>query len=239
MGTTGSISTTNSLNLNCRCFINTKPIDTSGSISNVNSLIGGILGLAGAPTFQKGENVIDIIKRDHKNVSQLYEQYKSTQDLKKRQECAWNLIKELVQHSEVEQLLVYPLLKMRDIAKHNGNQLHDRSLTEHQHIRELLYELDNTKIDDPEHPAKLERAVQAVLEHVKEEESEVLPEIQKHFTMEELQRLGNAFEKHKYTAVTRPHPSAPLQGPFAAAANMATKPIDLARDLARETKPEE
>jgi len=209
-------------------------VDTSGTLSDINAKIGGILGLAGAPTFQKGENVIDVIKKDHQTVASLYEKYKGTQDIKKKQEYAWQLTKDLVQHSEVEQLLVYPLLKMRNIdSKNNGQHLHDRSLKEHQEIRELLYTLDQTKVDDPSHPAKLKSAVDAVLQHVKEEEGEVLPLLEKNFSVEELQRLGTAFEQHKYTAVTRPHPNAPLQGPFAAAVNMATKPIDLARDAAR------
>eukprot|EP01103_Thecamoeba_quadrilineata_P001406 TRINITY_DN11253_c0_g1_i1.p1 TRINITY_DN11253_c0_g1~~TRINITY_DN11253_c0_g1_i1.p1 ORF type:complete len:246 (-),score=58.36 TRINITY_DN11253_c0_g1_i1:20-757(-) len=212
-------------------FYNKSNIDTTGTVSDINTKIGGILGLAGAPTFQRGENVIDVIKRDHKTVESLYKQYKSTKDTAQRQEYAWTLTKELVQHSEVEQLLVYPLLKLRDCQ--NGQEFHDRSLQEHQHIRELLYDLDNTKVDDPSHPQKLEAAVKATLEHVKEEESEVLASISKKYSVEELERVGAAFEAHKYTAVTRPHPSAPLQGPFAAAVNIATKPIDMARDALR------
>lgn len=53
-----------------------KNIDTSGTLSDINAKIGGILGLAGAPTFTKGENVIDVIKSDHRKVDKLYEEYK-------------------------------------------------------------------------------------------------------------------------------------------------------------------
>eukprot|EP01113_Clastostelium_recurvatum_P012503 TRINITY_DN1650_c0_g1_i1.p1 TRINITY_DN1650_c0_g1~~TRINITY_DN1650_c0_g1_i1.p1 ORF type:complete len:248 (+),score=56.67 TRINITY_DN1650_c0_g1_i1:176-919(+) len=208
-----------------------KKIDTSGTLSSINSKIGGILGLAGAPTFGKGENVIDLIKKDHKTVESLYKQYNGTKDKSKRQEYAWQLTKELVQHSEVEQIIVYPLLKMRNTP--NGQHLHDRSLTEHQQVRDLLYDLDNTSIDDPSHPAKLKAVVEATLEHVKEEESEVLPLLAKEYTLDELQHLGAAFENHKLTAPTRPHPGAPMQGPLAAAAGMAAKPVDLARDALR------
>eukprot|EP01112_Ceratiomyxa_fruticulosa_P014265 TRINITY_DN4072_c0_g1_i1.p1 TRINITY_DN4072_c0_g1~~TRINITY_DN4072_c0_g1_i1.p1 ORF type:complete len:262 (-),score=74.91 TRINITY_DN4072_c0_g1_i1:188-973(-) len=208
-------------------------IDTSGAVSDINSKIGGILGLQGAPLFVKGDNVIDIIKNDHRTVEELYEKYKSAKDTAKKQELAWTITKELVQHSEVEQIIVYPLLKMRDTP--DGQHLHDRSLSEHQEIRELLYALDQTKVTDPSHPAKLKAAIEAVIEHVKEEESEVLPLIEKEYTLEERQYLGAAFQFHKYGTVTRPHPSAPLQGPFAAMVGMATKPIDLARDLYRST----
>lgn len=133
---------------------------------------------------------------------------------------------------QVEGLLVYPLLKLRGNDPSLQN-LHDHSLAEHQQIRELLYDLDQTKIEDPLHPQKFKAAFDAVKSHATEEERDVLTQIEKNYTMDELERLGNAFQTHKYTAVTRPHPSAPLQGPFAAAANIATKPIDLARDAVR------
>jgi len=207
-------------------------IDTSGSLSSANALIGGILGIAGAPTFQRGKNVIEVIKKDHEKVSAMYSQYESTTDIEQRRTLSHDIIKDIVQHSEVEQALVYPLLKYRvpQGRKDEDQFLHDRSLSEHQNIRELLYEVDHTDVDDASHPQKMKRAIDAVLEHVKEEETEVLPELEKNYTVEELERLGNAFEIHKNIAVTHPHPSAPLQGPFATAANLMTKPIDLARD---------
>ena len=62
----------------------------------------------------------------------------------------------------------------------------------------------------------------------------MLPALAEKFVPEELQFVGGAFETHKYTAPTRPHPSAPMQGPLAAAAGMAAKPLDLARDALRK-----
>ncbi len=85
-------------------------------------------------------------------------------------------------------------------------------------------------------------------EHVKKEEEEVLPKLAREYSADELERyslvflmnfpnsllrLGSAFEVHKLAAPTHPHPSAPMQGPLAAAAGMAAKPLDLARDAIR------
>jgi len=205
-------------------------------MSNANSLIGGVLGLAGAPTFQRGENVIEIIKRDHRHFKNEHKSYKEATTLQSQQEHAWALVKAIVQHSEVEQLLVYPLLKMRgdyDGSSEKGQELHDNSLAEHQFIRELLYKVDQTKVDDESYPLLLQRVMDEVEKHGEEEEDHVLPVIERNFKIDELERLGNAFEKHKATAVTRPHPSAPAQGPLAAAANIITKPLDLVRDAVR------
>lgn len=210
-----------------------KPQETTGILADLNAKIGGILGLAGAPTFTRGENVIKLITKDHREVEAEYEKYKKTTDKKVKQEAAWNITKMLVQHAEVEQMLVYPLLKMRNIGN-NGQSEHDRSLNEHQECRELLYKLDNTSIDDPSHASKLDAVMKANSEHVAAEEKDVLPLIEKNYTAEELERVGSAFTTHKYTAPTHPHPSAPMQGPLAAVAGMAAKPLDLARDAARK-----
>jgi len=189
------------------------------------------MGLAGAPTFSRSENVIVLIKRDHQRVKDMYERYQSaSDDIRERQEAVRSFTKDLVQHSEVEQLLVYPLLKMRQNGEEKNQELHDHSLDDHQQIRELLYDLDQTSVTDPSHSEKIKKVMDAVNSHVEEEESVVLPAIEKNFSIEELERIGNAFEKHKYTATTRPHPHAPAQGPLAAAANLLSKPIDMARD---------
>jgi len=208
-----------------------KPVDTTSTLADLNAKIGGILGLAGAPTFTRGENVISLIKKDHREVDQKYDQYKKSSDKKEKQQLAWDITKMLVQHAEVEQMLVYPLLKMRNTS--NGQSEHDRSLHEHQECRELLYALDQTSIDDPSHATKLKAAMDANSKHVAEEESKVLPMVEKHFSQEELERVGSAFVTHKLTAPTRPHPSAPMQGPAAAVAGMAAKAVDLARDAVR------
>jgi len=203
------------------------------TISEAHAKIGGILGLAGAPTFTKGDNVIDLIKRDHRKAESTYKEFKATTDKKKKEELARALIKDLVQHAEVEQMLVYPLLKMRDT---NADVIHDRSLHEHQEVRELLYAVDQTNFSDPSYESKLKAAMDANQKHVEEEEAETLPLLAKKYNTDELQRLGSAFETHKYTAPTHPHPSAPMQGPLAAAAGMAAKVGDLARDATHAAK---
>ncbi len=60
-------------------------IDTSGTVADLNAKIGGILGLYGAPTFTRGENVLRLIKSDHRQVEKEYEAYKNAhRDMEKR-----------------------------------------------------------------------------------------------------------------------------------------------------------
>jgi len=209
----------------------TNEVDTSGALRSANAILGGIFGLGGAPTFSRGENLITIIKRDHQNAFKLADDYNREPKVERRREIARQLTKDLVQHSEVENLLVYPLLKMRSHDEAQRKQgLHDHSLQEHQAITQFLYDMDHTAIEDPLHSERLNSMIDLVRKHVQEEEEEVLPMIAKNYNTEELERLGTAFEMHKYAATTRPHPFAPSQGPLAAVANLIAKPIDMTKD---------
>lgn len=105
-----------------------------------------------------------------------------------------------------------------------------------QEVRELLYAVDQTEFSDPSYATKLKAAMDANQKHVEEEERDTLPLLEQKYSLEELQRLGSAFETHKYTAPTHPHPSAPMQGPLAAMAGMAAKAGDLVRDAAHSSK---
>ncbi|KAG2202734.1 hypothetical protein INT47_004758 [Mucor saturninus] len=201
------------------------------SVSRAASKFGEWVGLTGAPGFFKSENVIDLIIADHREAESLYDKYKATTDQDEKQLIANNLVKVLVKHDECEQLLVYPLLREK-IGGERGEQLYERSLKEHQDHRELLYDVKCTSLKtDPEFDAKLQKAIDSVFHHVKEEEEEVLPLLREHVTEDELRYVGTSFKAHKPLTATRPHPSAPAQGYPAALANVVLKPIDMVRDM--------
>lgn len=81
------------------------------NISKAASKFGKTIGLTGAPVFIKSDNIIDLIKKDHNEAKELYEKYKKTENKDDKKNICNKLIKKLVQHDEVEQLLVYPLLR--------------------------------------------------------------------------------------------------------------------------------
>lgn len=201
------------------------------NISKAASKFGKTVGLTGAPVFIKSDNVIDLIINDHNEAKELYEKYKKTNEKDNKNKICNELIKKLVQHDEVEQLLVYPLLR-ENIEGSIGKNHYERSLKEHQEHRNLLYEVKQSNINnDIEFDKKLDDAMESVFDHVKKEENEVLPLLKKNISEDDLKRVGSSFKAHKYTAVTRPHPSAPTQGFPAAVANVITKPFDLIKDF--------
>jgi hemerythrin superfamily protein len=201
------------------------------NISKAASKFGKTVGLTGAPVFIKSDNVIDLIINDHNEAKELYEKYKKTNEKNVKKNICNSLIKKLVQHDEVEQLLVYPLLREK-IGGKIGEDHYERSLSEHQEHRNLLYKVKQSNINnDLDFDKKLEDAMKSVFYHVKKEESEVLPLLKENISENDLKRIGSSFKAHKLTAVTRPHPDAPTQGFPAAVANIITKPFDLLKDF--------
>ncbi|KAG1579628.1 hypothetical protein G6F47_012765 [Rhizopus delemar] len=142
-----------------------------------------------------------------------------------------NISKAAIQHDEVEQLLVYPLLR-ENIGGKIGESHYERSLSEHQDHRNLLYNVKQSNINnDIDFDKKLDIAMKSVFDHVEKEENEVLPLLNENLSEDDLKRVGSSFKAHKLTAVTRPHPNAPSQGFSAAITNVVTKPFDLLKDF--------
>jgi hemerythrin superfamily protein len=201
------------------------------NVSRAASKFGEMVGLTGAPVFTEGRNVVDLIIEDHAQARTLYETFKTSTDLEQKKNLRNNIIKSLVQHDECEQLLVYPLLREK-VGGSLGEGHYRRSLDEHQELRELLYGVRYLDVNKNPHQfeSKFKSAMEAVIRHVEAEENEVLPLLRQHVSEESLKKVGASFVAHKYTAVTRPHPSAPMQGYPAAVANVILKPFDRIQD---------
>src|SRR5271156_3192805 len=102
------------------------------------------------------------IKTDHAELKQYYKVFSSILSAKFQNFCnadnesrrvEWRnqFVWELARHSIGEELVVYPAFE-----KHLGSKGHDMTETdrkEHQTVKELLYELQNHSLTDPEAPA--------------------------------------------------------------------------------------
>ena len=68
--------------------------------------------------------------------------------------------------------------------------------------------------------------IESVRHHVEEEENELFDLLREHFKGTELDDLGEAMEKAKATAPTRPHPFTPDQPPLQALISMPVALLD-------------
>jgi hypothetical protein len=73
-----------------------------------------------------------------------------------------------------------------------------------------------------------------LLEHIKEEESDDLPALEKAIATAESESLAKSFERTKAFVPSRSHPSAPSKPPFETVVGLLTAPIDHLGDMFRK-----
>jgi hemerythrin superfamily protein len=173
-------------------------------------------------------DVVSMVMADHRKVQNFYEQFNATNDLERKQVLAWEIIKYLSVHSAKEEMALYPT-----VAEKLGREAADHLLQEHQQLKEALYHLDSLKASDAEFLPQVEKSMQILMQHIKEEEETFLPKLAANCTAEELNKLGKDFHNAESKAPTRPHPAAPNKPPLNIAANLTAVPLDMAKDKLR------
>jgi len=200
-------------------------------------------------------DAIATLVQDHRKVSHLLEQLLATQRYsdvtarkgdhqlshEEKRKTLDQVIRELSIHSHIEEMHMYPVI--RGSIK-NGDALIDRSLNEHQVVKEVLYDLDQFSSSLSAYPAswpafpfdRIEKLKSNLLQHIKEEEEEIFPQLQKNLPKERLVDLGKTLEEARASVPTRPHPSAPNQPPMMNVTGPMAAAYDKARDALREAQ---
>jgi len=171
----------------------------------------------------------DLVRRDHQIVSELFDRYKQSSSIDEKQLIVYNIIRELSMHSCAEETTWY--LKLEEKLGSKGKQYFDQSVKEHHQLKEDLEVLNTSKITEARAEQKFEDVMKETLEHVKFEETSVLPDLESAMSKEELTEMTQQFTKAKSMATTRPHPNAGTPAPSVAA--QATALVDKTADLAR------
>ena len=114
--------------------------------------------------------VIDMLKKDHKKVKALFDQFEEAEG-REQVEIAKTAIRELEIHAELEEKLIYPAIR----AVLDEKELMNEALEEHHLVHVLIKELKKLKPSDEKFQAKFCVLGELVKHHVKEEEGEMLP----------------------------------------------------------------
>jgi hypothetical protein len=148
-------------------------------------------------------NAFDILKEDHKKVSDLFEKLEPTTEraIKTREELFAKLKTELDVHAHIEETILYPVLKeveeTRDIAL--------EAIEEHRLVKVLLTELEQMPKDTEQWTAKLTVLKENVEHHVEEEEGEMFKQARSALSKEQIEQLTTRIqaEKKKQMAATQ------------------------------------
>ena len=143
-------------------------------------------------------DALDLLKKDHRRVGDLFAQFKATQDEKKHKDLFEQIRVELETHTHIEETVLYPAFEKYGELK----ALVLEAYEEHQQIKTLIGEVTALSEGSERFGAKLKVMGENVEHHVKEEEDEIFPKVRRLFDGQQLERLGQELEAAKKQLVT-------------------------------------
>lgn len=178
---------------------------------------------------QQTGNVVTLILADHKKVESLLGQVDSV-SLSGMEDYFCQLREDLVRHEVAEEMVVYPAFREHVPG---GDAIAESCIQEQSLAEEKLAVLEKEDAASESFRSQLKELRQAVLEHAKHEESEVLPALGTTLDVSELESLGQRYEKAIKAAPTHPHPHAPDTPPANKALGPVAALVDRVRDAMR------
>ena len=140
-------------------------------------------------------NAFELLKQDHEKVAGIFEKLEPTTErgVKTREELFTQLKQELDVHAEIEETILYPVLKEAQETEDITLEAYE----EHNVVKQLLSELDELPKDDETWGAKLKVLQENVEHHVEEEEGEMFKKARKVLSEEQIEELGTRMEAAK------------------------------------------
>ena len=140
-------------------------------------------------------NAIELIKSDHRTVEQLYQRYHSLNgQAQQKQSIIQEICHELAIHAKLEEEIFYPAVE-RKLGK-EGASLVKEACKEHDEMKRAMSQLQTSRFTGPECEQVFQEMMQGVQHHVKEEETEMLPQAQQQLGAE-VDRLGTQMQERK------------------------------------------
>lgn len=131
-------------------------------------------------------SAIEFLKRQHRDVEQLFEQLKVSDDERERLSLLGKLAENLTLHAALEERHFYPLCRKLGLE----DEVRE-SLQEHGQVKRMVSELLQLKRKDPRLRQLVEQLQKSVEDHVEEEETEVFPKVQSKAEDDALDQLGD------------------------------------------------
>jgi hemerythrin superfamily protein len=141
----------------------------------------------------KQQNAIELLKSDHQEVTQLFQQYEKSDGSAKKADIVEKICKALKVHSEIEEDIFYPAA--RGALEEEDEEVMDEAEVEHSSIKSLIEQLEDGHPGDELFDAKVKVLFEYVKHHVKEEEGEMFPKVKK--TDLDLDELGSELAARK------------------------------------------
>ena len=140
-------------------------------------------------------NAIDLLKKDHREVQQLFSEFMSAEDddFARREDLFQQIDKVLLAHSEAEEQTLYPTME------EHAPDLVKEALNEHQAVKQALLEMLDLEVDDEEFDKRMNTLMQDVQHHVQEEEGSggILQLAAQKLNRQQLDEMGRQIQQRK------------------------------------------
>ncbi len=121
-------------------------------------------------------NALQLLKADHQEVAALFQEFE-TADSGDKAAIAEQVCQKLTVHAQIEEEIFYPAA--REALQEEGGDLIDEATVEHASVKDLVEQIDASDPNDDLFDAKVKVLGEYVTHHVKEEEGELFPRLEK------------------------------------------------------------
>jgi hemerythrin superfamily protein len=139
----------------------------------------------------EGINAVELLKHDHREVEAYFDEYEDLEDNAEKDELAAKICEALKAHMQIEEEIFYPAAR----AATGDDDLLDEAVVEHAGAKHLIEEIESMEIGDDLYDAKIRVLGEQIKHHVKEEEEELFPEVERSDI--DLKAVGKELEGRK------------------------------------------
>ena len=120
--------------------------------------------------FESKRHAIAILKKDHQQLKDLFDEFENAEKLQQKQRIAKTIVKELKAHAAVEEEMFYPAVRAAV-----GGKIMNEADVEHHVAKLLVAEIENMDGTEGHFDAKVHVLAESVRHHIKEEENDMMP----------------------------------------------------------------
>lgn len=163
-----------------------------GIWARVQDAVAAFTGVAGSVVSRTKEdmNIQEIIRMDHTKVNTLFAQIQGTDDPQKIQEYFGQIYKDLSAHSEAEEEVVYP--KVRSYYAKTEDLYREQA-----EMKQMLEQMKSMSTSSPNFKNQVKQLMDAVMHHVRQEESEMFAKINDNFSEQQQEQMATDFKTAK------------------------------------------
>jgi hemerythrin superfamily protein len=160
-------------------------------VQDAAAALSGVAGSAVTQISDKSDmNIQDLLRLDHNKVNMLFTQIKDSNDPRKIEEYFGQIYRDLSAHSTAEEQIVYPAIKpFYGETQELYNEQADMSA--------MLATLRSANASDSDFKAKVEMLKNAFTDHIRQEESTMIPAIGKNCSTEQQEQMATQFKQAK------------------------------------------